>query len=193
MNEVELYDGSDHIQDLMDKVATRILQGKSELAIARDLGIKRTEVINYRDMWKNRMANDMSARDSARDHLNQMVEHYSRLIDKSYKVLDDLDNMSFDEKVAAQKNTTLKNISEYEAKRVDALQKAGLLDASDLGDEMAEMEEKQQILIDILRNDLCPTCRPNVMHKLKRVTGQVEEIRVEQVIDAEIVEDEPNE
>jgi len=190
LSEVALYDESDPIQEMMDRVATRLMQGKTELAIARDLGIKRVEVIKYRDLWKESLARDNEARDSARDHLNIMVKHYDGLIERSYKVYQNLDDMAFDEKVAAQMNTTLKNISEYEGKRVDALQKAGLLDGADMGDEMAAMEEKQAILIDILRNDLCHVCRPEVMRKLKRVTGQVEEIKQDDIVDGEVVDDE---
>lgn len=173
LSEIEQYDGSDQLHQMMDKVATRLMQGKSELAIARDLGIKRVEVIQYRDLWKQKVQSDMESTDSARDHLNKMVHHYDSLIGESYKILEDLKGMSFDEKVAAQMNTTIKNISEYEKVRVDLLQKAGLLDGN-LGDEMADMEEKQAILIDILRNDLCPACRQTVATKLQRVTNVVE-------------------
>lgn len=183
MSDIVVYDESDPIRETMEKVATRILQGKSELAIARDLGIKRIEVIKYRDLWKEQLQNDMESRDAARDHLNMMVKHFDRLIEESYDVLDSLKARIFDEKVAAQMNTTLKNISEYEDKRVKALREAGLLDGAAMGDEMAEMEEKQQILIDILRNDLCPHCRPTVMKKLQRVTQQVEAVDVEVVND----------
>lgn len=188
---LEKYDESDPIQQRMDEVATRILKGKSELAIARELGIKRVEVIRYRDLWREKMQHDAESTDMARDHLNQMVEHYNRIIDKSYKVLDELDSMSFDEKVAAQKNTTLKNISEYEDKRVKALREAGLLDGQ-MGDEMAKMEEQHALLIDILRNDLCPSCRNAIASKLSRITGKAETKstpHVEQIVDGEIVED----
>lgn len=173
LSEIERYDEGDHIHQMMDKVASRLMQGKSELAIARDLGIKRVEVIKYRDLWRERVQHDMESTDAAREHLNKMVVHYDRLIDKSYRILDDLDALAFDEKVAAQKNTTLKNISEYEKVRVDLLQKAGLLDGN-FGDEMAEMEEKQALLISILRDDLCPECRNTVARKLQKVTQVVE-------------------
>lgn len=174
MSEVAVYDDSDPIQEMMDEVAKRVMQGRTELSIARELGIKRVEVIKYHDLWKQRLQEDHEATDAARDHLNKMVKHYDTLIFESYRVLNNLKDMSFDEKVAAQMNTTLKNISEYEAKRVDQLQKAGLLDGAEMGDQLAEMEEKQAVLVDILRNDLCPECRTTVMRKLQKVTQIVE-------------------
>ena len=191
MTELVLADGDRFEQ--MERVASLRLTGKSDTAVAKELGLQRKVVIELFAEYRESLARDGLARDLARDHLNQMVVHYDKLIEESYKLLSSLKSMAFDEKVSAQINATLKNISDYESRRVDALQKAGLLDASDLGDELAEMEEKQQILINILRNDLCVNCRPNVMNKLRRVTGQVEEIKVEQVNDdieeAEIVED----
>lgn len=187
---LEKYDESDPIQQRMDEVATRILKGKTEYAIARELKITRVEVIKYRDLWRDRLQADAESTDMARDHLNQMVEHYSRLINESYKVLDDLNAMGFDEKVAAQKNTTLKNISEYEDKRVKALREAGLLDGQ-MGDQMAEMEEKQALILDILRNDLCPACQANTRIKLSRVTGKAEpKVEYEQdIVEGEVVDE----
>ena len=191
MTELVLADGDRFEQ--MERVASLRLTGKSDTAVAKELGLQRKVVIELFAEYRESLSRDGLARDLARDHLNQMVVHYDKLIEESYKLLSSLKSMAFGEKVSAQINATLKNISDYESRRVDALQKAGLLDASDLGDELAEMEEKQQILINILRNDLCVNCRPNVMNKLRRVTGQVEEIKVEQVNDdieeAEIVED----
>lgn len=193
MSEIEQYDGSDLILEMMDKVATRLMRGKSELAIARDLGIKRIEVMRYRDLWREKLQSDAESTDVARDHLNKMVEHYDRLIHESYKILDDLNAMAFDEKVAAQKNTTLKNISEYEKVRVDFLQKAGLLEGASMGDLMADMERKQQIVVDILKDkdSLCPICRPTVMAKLRAVTGKTEAVQVDDndIVDGEVVDD----
>lgn len=172
----------------MEEVAELHLKGKTPYAIAKQLKIKVVEAKHSIAQWQDIVNSDMSSRDAARDHLNAMVQRYDRLISESHDNLKNLQDMSFDEKVSAQINATLKNIADFDAKRVDLLQKAGLLDASDLGDELAEMEEKHQILIDILRNDLCEHCKPHVMHKLKRVTGKVEEIKVvHEVVDGEVV------
>lgn len=171
-SELELVDS--HRFNQMEQVASLRLTGKSETAIAKELGLQRKIVIQLWNEYKDILAQDSTARDTARDHLNQMVQHYDKLIHESYKLLSKLESLEFDEKISAQINTTLKNIAEYEKVRVDLLQKAGLLDASDLGDELADMEEKQQILIDILRNDLCPACRQTVAQRLQKVTQVVE-------------------
>lgn len=164
---------------MMEKVADGLMMGKTEYAVAKELGIKRVEVISLHNQWKEMLAADNMASDIARDHLNKMVKHYDRLINESYKILADLKDERFTHQIAAQMNATLKNIADYEARRVDALQKAGVLEGADLGDELAAMEEKHHILIEILRNDLCPDCQKSVATKLQKVTNQVEVIRVD--------------
>jgi len=158
----------------MEQVANLRLTGMTDTAVAKELGLKRKVVIELWNEWKDALSKDTQARDAARDHLNQMVQHYDRLIKRYYDLLKDLQNETFGHQVAAQINSALKQIADLEAKRVDALQKAGLLDANDLGDELAEMEERQQILIDILRNDLCGNCRIVVAQRLQKVTHVVE-------------------
>jgi hypothetical protein len=64
---------------------------------------------------------------------------------------------------------------------MEMLQKAGLLDNAELGNQIAETEAKQEILIGILRNvtSKCEHCRIEVATRLSRVTDQVEPIVVE--------------
>lgn len=167
----------------MEQIADLQMEGLNETQIAKKLDIKRKDVIVLLEDYRNILRNDQEARDLARDHLVQMVKHYDKLIKKFYDLLDDLQAINFNHQVAAQINSAIKNIAELEAKRLDALQKAGLLESTELGDELASMEEKQAILIDILRNDLCEHCKPKIAHKLAQVTGHVEVISSE-VIDA---------
>lgn len=165
----------------MEKVAEMTFQGHSATAISKQLNLKRKDVIALQEDYRTALANDGEARDMARDHLYQMVKHYDSLIKKFYDLVNEIDELPFSHQVAAQKNAALKAVAELEAKRLDALQKAGLLESAELGDELADMEEKQAILIDILKNDLCPECRNHVAYKLGKVTGKAETISVEVV------------
>jgi uncharacterized protein YlaI len=170
---------------LMEKVAELTMTGRSATAIAKDLSIPRKQVLTLQEDYRLALANDQDARDLARDYLHQMGKHYDKLIEKFYDLIDDIDLLSFNHQVAAQKNAALKAIAELDAKRLDSYQKAGLLDSAELGDELAEMEEKQQILIDILRTDLCPDCQKRIAFKLSKVTGKAETIDEPQVIEGE--------
>lgn len=175
---VSVYEGDAFIQ--MEKVAEIMLKGHSEFKAARDLGIK---VVEARALWsayKERLDNDSMARDAARDHLNLMIKQFDDLLVELNDNLTNLKTLSYDEKISAQIVSTTRTIGDLQAKRVDLLQKAGLLDAHDLGDELAEREKQEAILVDILRNDLCPACQQVVAKKLQAVTGEVEVIQVEE-------------
>ena len=167
---------TDHFK-MMEDVANRIMTGKSELAVARSLGIKRVEVLAYLEEW-NQLLRQTDASDLAMDYVNRMVKHYDRLIEESYQLLDDLKELSFNHQVAAQIDKVLNSISNYEKARVDVLQKTGILDGSDIGEELVQMEEQQKALIAILRNDLCKECQKVVARKLSSITGEVEAVQV---------------
>lgn len=160
--------------DAMERVADLTFKGWSATDISKETGIARKEVVTLQEDYRAALSEDQQARDMARDHLNMMVKHYDGLIKRFYDLVDEIDQLPWNAAAAAQKNSALKAIAELDAKRVDALAKAGLLDSAELGDELADMEEKQAILIDILRNDLCPDCQAHIAHKLTKVTGQVE-------------------
>ncbi len=162
----------------MSRVADMTLAGSSITEIAREIGIPRKDAVAIQNEWKETMVHDHEARDRALDALNVMDEHYNLLIKKSYDALtqieDDIQMSGVTPQRIQQKLNGIKLVAELEAKRLDALQKAGLLDSAEMGDHVAEMEEKMAIVVSILRNDLCPTCRINVNRKLQDVTHQVE-------------------
>jgi hypothetical protein len=159
--------------ETMERVAELTMQGHSATAISKTLSIPRKEVTLLQEDYRTALANDSEARDMARDHLNMMVKHYDSLIKKFYDLVDEIDTLDFGHQVAAQKNAALKAIAELEAKRLDALQKAGLLDSAELGDELAEAEEKRDILIDIIQNQVCPECRIKIAGDIARLSGHV--------------------
>lgn len=167
--------------ELMEQVIDLDMDGYTELQIAKKLNIRRKDVLELLKDYRHALSQDMLARDLARDHLHKMVKHYDRLIRRYNDLIADIDGLNFNHQVAGQKNSALKAIADLEAKRLDALQKAGLLEAGDLGDELADMEEKQQIVVDILRNDLCKACKEKVAYKLSQVSGRAEVISSEVV------------
>ncbi len=166
--------------DKIKRVADLYVDGvTSPYTIARRLNIKVVEARQAIDQWHEVLRNDQESRDAARDALNVMVQRYDLLLTEANRNLQDLKSLTFDSDVASKINATIKLIGELDAKRVDLLQKAGLLDAHDLGDELAEREERETILINILRNHLCEDCKVEVAHQLGKVTGQVESVRVD--------------
>jgi hypothetical protein len=167
----------------MEKVWDLHMKSKSPYSIARTLGCKVVDAKFAIEQMQLIIRDDLESRDAAKDHLNDMVQRYQMLMDEAQKNLEDLKALAFDEKVSAQINATLKNIADFDAKRVDFLQKAGLYDQGGLGDELAEREEREQQILQILRNDLCPACTAVVRDKLTKLTGVVEgEVVAEHVV-----------
>lgn len=170
---------------MMEKVAEASWRLPNPTAIAKELGIQRKVVIELLDDYKTALASDQEARDMARDHLNMMVKHYDSLIAKFYDLIEEIDSLSFSHQVAAQKNSALKAIAELDAKRVDALQKAGLLDSAELGDELAKWEEEKDMMLSVLR-DLCNVCQPKVANRIAKLRGNdVDTIEVEVLSDSD--------
>lgn len=173
MSELAIIDSDafEHIK----KVADIYVKGTtSPYTIAKQLGIKVVDAKHAIEQWHEIINHDAESRDMARDHLNMMIHRYDTLIEESNANLDDLKQMIFNEKVSAQINATLKNIADFDKTRVDLLQKAGILDNHDLGDELAEREQREAMLIGILQNDLCDECKITVRDRLTVLTGQVQ-------------------
>lgn len=154
----------------MEKVADLTLKGHTATAISKELNIPRKEVLTLQEDYRIALSNDHDARDMARDYLNLMVKHYDSLIKAFYDLVEEIGTLSFNDRVAGQKNAALKAIAELDAKRVDALQKAGLLDSAELGDEIAKWEEEKETMLSIL-GDLCPACQPKVANRIARLRG----------------------
>jgi hypothetical protein len=168
-------DTLDRIEQMNSVVAAH-LKGDNPTVIARNTGMKRAQVIEYIDEWKLIAQNSKTIQGRAQEALTGMDEHYSMIIRELWGVLEEAD-MNNDLKT---KNSVLKNLADVEGKRVDLLQKAGLLDNQQMGDEVVEMERKHEILIGILREVTsdCPHCKVEVARRLSRVTGETETIVV---------------
>lgn len=168
-------DTLDRIEQMNSVVAAH-LKGDNATAIARETGMKRAQVLEYLEEWKQLAQNNKTIQARAAEALTGMDEHYSMIIRELWGVLEEAD-MNNDLKT---KTAVLKNLADVEGKRVDLLQKAGLLDNQQIGDEVLEMEKKHQILIGILREVTsdCPHCKVEVARRLTRVTGEAETIVV---------------
>lgn len=174
--EVDIYDTARI--DNMARVAELMLQGKPTATVMRETGLQRKVVNQLWTDWKATAAATSAMQDRASDALNAMDAHYTLLINKAWEAIeqvdDDLEINGTNPQRIAQKLGAIRTVADLEAKRVDALQKSGLLDASEMGDQMAEIEDKQKILTDILRNDLCHDCKMLVKDKLTALSGKVE-------------------
>jgi len=180
-NEVALIDQYSR----MDKMANLWLKGeRNPTAIAKQLGMKRAEVLTLIEEFKNIARNDEEVKHRAKEALHEADQALDMIIKRSWETVEQADDAG-DLKTKA---TVLKNIADVEGKRVDMLQKAGLYDDAALGDELAEMEEKQQMLINILKEVTadCSHCKIEVARRLSKVTGRAETVNIVTVIEGEV-------
>jgi len=120
-------------------------------------------------------AND-AIRARAKDALVSADAHYTKLIKQAYEVIDDATTTAnLNAKTAA-----IKLVMDIEARRIDMLQKAGLLENKELAEEMLEIERRQEVLVGILRDiaSTHPEVRDLIMQKLSAIAKEGEVITI---------------
>lgn len=162
----------------MNKVVEELLKGNNATQIASITGLKRSEVVEYIDEWKEVVRNDNTARERAKEAVAGADQHYAMLINEAWKTAEAAD-------VAGQLNvkaTALKLVADIEGKRIGMLQQVGLLDNAELAADVAEAERKQEVLVNILKEvtSTCPKCKLEVAKRLSQITGVVEPIVIEE-------------
>lgn len=156
-----------HLDDV-NKVASEYLKGLDTAQISRELDIPRTRVNALLNDWRQMASSNEAIHARAREALAGADQHYSSLIKKAYEVIDSADQTSN----LGAKTTAIKLITDIEAKRIDMLQRAGLLDNKEIAEELAVMERKHEILINILKDIATkyPEIRTEIMSRLSDVS-----------------------
>ena len=157
--------------DQINAVASEYLKGTDTADIAKTLEIPRNRVVDLLNDWRKMAANNEAIHARAREALVGADQHYSSLINKAYEVIDSADSTAN----LNAKTTAIKLIADIEAKRLDMLHRAGLLDNKEIAEELAEMERKHEVLIDILKEiaSKYPNIRTEIMNRLSQVTSGV--------------------
>ena len=160
--------------DQMNKVVEELLKGNSPAQIARSLSLTRVQVENFIDAWKGFVHDNKAIRERAKEALAGADEHYNMLIKEAWVTLNQADAQD-SPNVKAQ---VIKLIADIEAKRIDMLNKAGVLENNSMADEILENERKQEVLVGILRDvtSSCDHCKFEVAKRLSEVTGQIEAV-----------------
>lgn len=162
--------------DEVNNVVTEYLKGNDPTKISKELNIPRTRVVAHLDEWKESASNNSAIRARAKDALAGADAHYSKLISRSYEVIDEA---SMTNNLSA-KTAAIKLVMDIESKRIDMLQKAGLLENKELAEEMVEIERRQEVLVGILRDIASehPEVRDIIMQRLSAIAKEGEVITV---------------
>lgn len=162
-----------------DKAVSLYLKGMKETAISRQLGIQRKDVLGYIKEFHAYAKNSEMLQERGLQVVTEFDAQQARIIEELWNAIDEADNAN-DYKT---KGVLLKTLHDVQKGRVDTMQKAGMLSDAAMGDELAAMEEKHGILIDILKDvsSSCNRCKTEVARRLGNLTGKPEPIIVEQV------------
>ena len=171
-SEVELINHLDEV----NSVVTEYLKGSDPTKISKDLGMPRVRVVAHLDEWKSNASNNAAIRARAKEALVGADTHYNKLISKAYEVIDDATTTAN----LSAKTSAIKLVLDIEARRIDMLQKAGLLENKELAEEMLEIERKQEVLVNILKDIASeyPQIRDEIMRRLSSVSKDKEVITI---------------
>jgi hypothetical protein len=164
--------------DQVNLVVEEYLKGSDPTVISKQLSIPRTRVVTLINEWKVMASANDAIRARAKEALAAADTHYSKLISKSYEVIDEA---SMTNNLGA-KTQAIKLVMDIESKRIDMLQKAGLLENKELADEMIEIENRQMVLMSILKDIASeyPQVRDEIMKRLSSIAKNDEVITVVQ-------------
>ena len=162
--------------DEVNKVVTEYLKGQDPTKISKDLDMPRTRVVAHLNEWKAMASANDAICARAKDALVSADAHYTKLIQQAYEVIEDATTTAnLNSKTAA-----IKLVMDIEARRIDMLQKAGLLENKELAEEMVEIEKRQEVLVGILRDiaSTHPEVRDLIMQRLSAIAKEGEVITV---------------
>jgi hypothetical protein len=162
--------------DEVNIVVSEYLKGNDPTVISKELAIPRTRVVTLINEWKSMASDNAAIRARAKEALVGADTHYTKLILKSYEVIDEA---SMTNNLGA-KTQAIKLVMDIESKRIDMLQKAGLLENKELAEEMVEIERRQEVLVGILRDIASehPEIRDLIMQRLSAIAKEGEVITV---------------
>lgn len=172
-NEIELAGQFDQ----MNKVVEELLKGNTPNQIAKSQGLTRVQVENHIKTWKEFVQDNKAIRERAKEALAGADEHYNLLIKESWDTVNEANNTG----ELGVKNVAIKIIADIEAKRIDMLNKAGVLEDSSMADQILESERKQEVLVGILKDVTanCDKCKWEVSKRLSEVTGKLEAVVID--------------
>jgi hypothetical protein len=162
--------------DEVNKVVEEYLKGNDPTQISKELAMPRQKVVAHINEWKQMASDNAIIRARAKEALAGADTHYNKLITKAYEVIDDATTTAN----LSAKTSAIKLVLDIESKRIDMLQKAGLLENKELAEEMLEIERKQDILVGILRDVAAeyPQIRDEIMRRLSDVSKEKEVITI---------------
>lgn len=178
----EIVDPQLKYADELEQVVTEILKGETNpVKIAKTLGITRNSAQMYVDNWKQIAQNDANVRDRAREALTEMDRNYSLLMKSLWNVHE---LATTDARGLSIRADALKKIADIEAKRQEALQKAGMYNDSETANKIVEMEEMAENIKRLLGQVVSkfPETRSFIMDGIRETFGTGQSVETDEIV-----------
>jgi hypothetical protein len=162
--------------DEINNVVAEYLKGNDATKISKDLAMPRNRVVQYINEWKVMASANDAIRGRAKEALAIADTHYDNLKLLAHEVISEA---TLSNNLGA-KTQAIKLVMDIEAKRIDMLQKAGLLENKELAEEMIQIERRQEVLMSILRDIASeyPEVRDEIMRRLSDIAKKDEVITI---------------
>ena len=167
--------------DLAETVGRLYLQGQTATQISKDLDAPRTQVVAALEDFKSLLRRES---DSAIDIRNRLVdimfeadESFRMVIDEAWKTVKEADAAG----ELKTKVTALKLVESSTKNRSDLVQRVGVGQDEDIIDQINQTEEKQAVLIELLREirNEHPEVAELIATKLSQIQDNVEVVSIE--------------
>lgn len=159
------------------RVIQAFLKGETNTnTLARELEIPRTRVVQHIEEFRKIAASDENVREMARASVVTLVQHFDILIKDLHNNSEEMRNRNdFKGSTAA-----LVAAGNLEAKRQEALQKAGLYDDAGMADEVMRlrelMDKYKALLVSIASKN--PVVKVEIQEGLREIYGQAPPVPV---------------
>lgn len=165
----------EHI-DEVNRVVEHYLRGEDPTKISKILNMPRKKVVAHIDEWKQMASSNDVIRARAKEALAGADMHYSKLITQTYDVIDEATTVGN----LGAKTAAIKLVLDIESRRIDMLQKAGLLENKELAEELMETERRQEVLVGILKDvaSQYPEIRDEIMRRLASISKAGEAVTI---------------
>lgn len=159
----------DHL-DRVNSVVSLMLQGNNPTQIATETGLARRDVIRYIEEWQKMARNNSHIQERAKDAITGADQHYSMIIHKMWGIVEEAETQG----ELRIRRDTLTSIATVEEKRINMLQKAGLLDNKELLQQLEDQQHQQEMLIKMMQElaEENPELRSKILSKVNKYSSE---------------------
>lgn len=154
----------------VNQVVALHLQGFNASEIAAELKMKRADVMSMITEWKSRAGNNEFIQEQARSAITKADEHWSMATKELWLVADEA-GAGGDLKLRKDSIVAAANVEE---KRINMLQKAGLLTDQDVQLKLQESQRQQTLVIQMLKEVASehPEIREKILSRLSKIFNE---------------------